>query len=132
MVRLFSWCIVIGCCLCASQASATEDKALRGPGVRTCGEFAFDYRVNLNTENTYFDWAEGFMSGMNRTDVMNDHTAKNIMALSTADQKQVIRNYCNEHPLAPYWEAVIDLYDRLPHSDFHFPQNPIRGDQENK
>jgi len=76
MVRLFSWCIVIGCCLCASQASATEDKALRGPGVRTCGEFAFDYRVNLNTENTYFDWAEGFMSGMNRTDVMNDHTAK--------------------------------------------------------
>jgi hypothetical protein len=46
---------------------------------------------------------------MNWTDVMNGHTAKNIMALSVADQKQVIRNYCNEHPLASYCEAVIDL-----------------------
>ena len=63
------------------------------------------------------------MSGMNRTDVMNDHTAKNIMALSTADQKQVIRSYCNEHPLAPYWEAVIGLYNKLPNSDFRFPEN---------
>ena len=126
MVRLFSF----GCCLCvSSQASADDDKVLGGPGARTCGEFAFDYRVNRNTEYTYFDWAEGFMSGMNRTDVTNDHTAKNIMALSTADQKQVIRNYCNEHPLAPYWEAVIDLYNRLPNSDFSFPAKSNLGDQ---
>ena len=57
MVRLFLWCVVFGCCLCLIQASATEDKTLRGPGAQTCGEFAFDLRVNRNTENTYFDWA---------------------------------------------------------------------------
>ena len=121
MVRLFSF----GCCLCvSSQASADDDnKVLSGPGAQTCGEFAFDLRVNRNTENTYFDWAEGFISGMNWTDVMNGHTAKDIMALSVADQKQVIRNYCNEHPLASYWEAVIDLYNRLPKSDFRFRRN---------
>jgi hypothetical protein len=65
MVRLFSF----GCCLCvSSQASADDDKVLGGPGARTCGEFAFDYRVNRNTEYTYFDWAEGFISGMNWID----------------------------------------------------------------
>ena len=80
-------------------------------------------RQSRNTENTYFDWAEGFISGMNWTDVMNDHTAKNIMALSVADQKQLIRNYCNEHQLASYVEAVLDLYNRLPNSDFHEQNN---------
>ena len=60
---------------------------------------------------------------MNWTDVMNDHTAKNIMALSVADQKQVIRDYCNEHPLASYVEAVLDLYNRLPNSDVHEQNN---------
>jgi hypothetical protein len=119
VVRLFLWCVVFGCCLCVLQAGATEDKTLRGPGAQTCGEFAFDLRVNRNTENTYFDWAEGFISGMNWADAINDHTAKNIMALSVADQKQVIRDYCNEHPLASYVEAVLDLYNRLPTSDFH-------------
>jgi hypothetical protein len=69
---------------------------------------------------------------MNWVGVMSGHTAKNIMALSVADQKQVIRNYCNEHPLAPYWEAVIDLYNKLPNSDFNFPENQFRGDQKNK
>ena len=124
MVRLFSWCVVIGCCLyVSSQASAADDKVLGGPGARTCEEFAFDLRVHRNTENTYFDWAEGFISGMNWIDAMTGHTAKNIMALSVEDQKQVIRSYCNEHPLVPYWEAVIDLYNKLPNSDFHFPEN---------
>ena len=132
MVRFFSWCVVVGCCLCVIQASATEDKTLRGPGAQTCGEFAFDLRVNRNTENTYFDWAEGFISGMNWIDAMTHHTAKNIMALSVEDQKQVIRSYCNEHPLPPYWEAVIDLYNKLPNSDFHFPENQFWGDQKNK
>ena len=126
MVRLFLWCVSVGCCLCVSQASATDGKTLRGPGARTCEEFAFNLRVNLNTETTYSDWAEGFISGMNWTDVMNGHTAKNIMALSVADQKQVIRNYCNEHPLASYWEAVIDLYNR--NSDFSFPVKSNLGD----
>src|SRR6516164_8038693 len=109
MVRFFSWCVVVGCCLCLIQASATEDKTLRGPGAQTCGEFAFDYRVNRNTENTYFDWAEGFISGMNWIDAMTDHTAKNIMALSIADQKQVIRNYCNDHPLVPLGSCNCSL-----------------------
>jgi hypothetical protein len=111
MMRLFLWCVVIGCCLCvSSQASADDDdKVLSDPGARTCGEFAFDYRVNRNTENTYFDWAEGFISGMNWIDAMTDHTAKNIMALSIADQKQVIRNYCNDHPLVPLGSCNCSL-----------------------
>jgi hypothetical protein len=57
---------------------------------------------------------------------------KKLMALSVEDQKQVIRSYCNEHPLPPYWEAVIDLYNKLPNSDFHFPENQFWGDQKNK
>ena len=86
MVRLFLWCVVISCCLCVLQANATEDKTLGGPGARTCEEFAFDLRVHRNTENTYFDWAEGFINGMNWIDAMTGHTAKNIMALSVEDQ----------------------------------------------
>ena len=77
----------------------------------------------FNTENTYFDLGRCFMSGMNWIDVKHDRTSKDIMSLSTADQKQLIRNYCNEHPLASFWEAVIDVYNRLSNSDSHFPQN---------
>jgi hypothetical protein len=123
MVRLFLWCVVIGCCLCVSQASATDDKMLRGPVSEHVGNSRPTIASMFNTENTYFDWAEGFMSGMNWIDVKHDRTSKDIMSLSTADQKQLIRNYCNEHPLASFWEAVIDVYNRLSNSDSHFPQN---------
>ena len=33
--------------------------------------------------------------------------------MSVADQKRFLRNYCNEHSLADYVQAVLGLYSQL-------------------
>jgi hypothetical protein len=122
MIRLLSY-IAIGCFLCISHASAA-DTNVQGIGLRTCGEFASDYRVSPTNENLYFAWASGFISGINAAYLMVSVTAKNTASMSIDDEKQAIRQYCNDHPLAPYYAAVSDLFGRLSNSEFHFPQPP--------
>jgi hypothetical protein len=93
MIRLLSY-IAIGCFLCISHASAA-DTNVQGIGLRTCGEFASDYRVSPTNENLYFAWASGFISGINAAYLMVSVTAKNTASMSIDDEKQAIRQYCN-------------------------------------
>jgi hypothetical protein len=84
-----------------------------GIGVATCGEFAQDYRRNPSqAEIDYFNWAQGYMSGANvRGDFNLEH---NLSAWFLDQQREFLRRYCNEHPLANYYSAVIELYGSLP------------------
>ena|SRR5579863_2022836 len=82
-----------------------------------CGEFAKLYAENPSiTENVYFGWAEGFMSGLN---VMATVYKAPYRIISTGDAsmqayRASIRAYCNTHPLAQYAEAVSTLWLSLP------------------
>jgi hypothetical protein len=95
---------------------------MQGIGLRTCGEFASDYRISPSNESLYFSWALGFISGANVVLLGNGLTAKNTRSMSGDDEQQAIRQYCNDHPLASYYQVVIDLFWRLSKSAFHFPQ----------
>ena len=47
-------------------AWATNDTAATmGYGVTTCAQFAQYYQTNVVVEQEYFNWAQGYMSGVN-------------------------------------------------------------------
>jgi hypothetical protein len=58
------------------------------------------------------DWAQGFMSGANAS--LTNGQYRDLAALSLDAQKESLRNYCDEHPMAQFGKAVLDLYGKLP------------------
>ena len=103
----------------SGKLHADENAVSYGLGVRSCAQFGRDYATDPEaSEETYFLWAEGFMSGLNlmagtlnapMREFTPGHSAK-------ASYESYIRNYCNEHPLVPYHAAVTGLYNTLPPS----------------
>jgi hypothetical protein len=85
-----------------------------GAGNQTCGDFAEMYRVNTRAaEGVYFSWAEGFMTGWNIALMPKGEDVPpsvNLKAVPIEQQRQHIRDYCDEHPLTQYAQAVADLY----------------------
>jgi hypothetical protein len=37
-----------------------------------------------------------------------------LSAMTTKDQERSLRNYCDEHPMAEFLKAAMDLYFKLP------------------
>jgi uncharacterized protein YgfB (UPF0149 family) len=61
---------------------------------------------------TYFSWAEGFMSGLN---LAKPQGHKNKLDSSLVEQNLAhIKDYCDANPQHDYFQAVIDLYRSLP------------------
>jgi len=86
-----------------------------GVGMRTCADFARDYVANTTAaEDVYFTWAQGFMSALNLTASANQGVYRLIDGTAMPTYKTQIRSFCDEHPLAPYVAAVIDLMKSLP------------------
>ena len=100
--------------LMAPDAAAAEKAtAVAGAGGTTCAVFASRYKENIEkVENVYFTWAQGFMSGLN-TGLIASHSETPDLHpndFDTEDQQRYIRHYCDQHPLADYYAAVMDLY----------------------
>jgi hypothetical protein len=92
-----------------------------GWGTSTCAQFANLYRSDPEfVEEHLFIWAQGFMSGLNVALQGDTGLTKNLGSMSTAQQQGAIRAYCNDHPLATYIDAVLDLW-----SGFS-PNKPVR------
>jgi hypothetical protein len=85
-----------------------------GVGMRSCGEFAKLYAANPATEDIFFTWAQGFMSGLNLESVTNYQMYRDISGTDMTSHKIQIRGYCDSHPLAQYVGAVLDLYKSFP------------------
>ena len=67
-------------------------------------------------ENSYFAWAQGFLSGHNFAVLAyakNSSVAPDLKSLSLEEQQAFIRQYCDAHPLGSYMDAVLDLYWKL-------------------
>jgi len=86
----------------------------RGAGASTCGGFAKAYAHDPQNEYIFFSWAQGYMSAVNDTLAATGIHNYRDLAGETANQMARIRLYCNDHPLADYDIAVMDLYDSLP------------------
>jgi hypothetical protein len=110
----FPLAVLIAITPCTSNVA---EAAGYGLGIKSCGEFAKSYAENPTlAETLYFGWAEGFMSGLNFVNEANKKPLREITGgnESMRSYQSYIRNYCDEHPLAPYYGAMVNLYQSLP------------------
>jgi hypothetical protein len=110
--------IALAMILTAGVANAQPPKAAMGLsamgfGTSTCAMFNNSYR---GLEETYFVWAQGFMSGMNFALSIDPTGGRyaDLSAKSISEQKTYIRLYCHNHPSDAYLQAVLNLYSELP------------------
>jgi hypothetical protein len=97
---------------CPPMAMGAERAAWIGPGTVSCADFGQACRDDRKgAENLFFSWAQGFMSGLN-TELLERGEA-DLNKLSVAEQKELLRSYCEAHPRAAYFAAVFELYNRL-------------------
>lgn len=94
-----------------SGAQEEEKGTIAGAGWVSCAEFAQSYqRAPETTEDYFYAWAQGYMSGLNRA----SGERKNLRGWTIARQKQHIRTYCDQRPLANVVAAVQNVFDNLP------------------
>jgi hypothetical protein len=107
--------LIIFVALSATQTRADDSitQVAMGSGMETCGKFAQRYAQNTVVEEIYFQWAQGFMTGMNVGKVVNTGVVRDLNSEPTIDQMAAIRQFCNDHPLASYQDAVVDLLSHL-------------------
>jgi hypothetical protein len=97
----------------SSYAADTPNWAM-GVGSQSCAKFAQDYAKDVSAELFYFTWAQGFMTGLNMVAALDKKNIRNMGGEIIQLQQQRIREYCSEHPLDDYMQAVATMYGGLP------------------
>jgi hypothetical protein len=106
--------VVIAVTMSIGFSTAGAEYSIMGPGVKSCADFISDYRADPATaEDSYFLWAQGFMSGFNGAHLSIDGTSYDLSSISLSEQKRMLRDYCDSNPQSIYAKAVVDLYGRL-------------------
>jgi hypothetical protein len=101
--------------LLIQPTSSRPDVVISGTGSVSCGKIAEDYRkLPADVEIWMMHWAQGFMSGANLNQWTSNGLYRDLQAMTLEAQEQSLRNYCDEHPMAEFVKAVLDLYGKLP------------------
>lgn len=107
--------VAVAAVLASGSSKADDDYVVVGGGAQSCGEFGQLYGQNpAVTEQSFYTWAVGFMSGWNMAASWAGTPERNLSAESAAAEMQDLREYCDEHPLATYMEAVEVVFFKLP------------------
>jgi hypothetical protein len=85
----------------AAAGGQAMDYATMGPG--GCDEFR-SARTALEA-TPYFNWALGFMSGLNTSRLASGWVTKNMASMSIEELEMAIAKYCNDHPLGSFNQA---------------------------
>lgn len=104
-------CVILYVVMLGTSMEARAESAWIGAGVASCSEFAKFYREDPKNENLFYLWAMGYMSGVNTP--MMRRSSTDLAKLDTRTQLQVIRQYCDANPLAPYAKAVMFLFQNM-------------------
>ena len=95
-------------------AEAAELGESIGIGSNLCAQFTQEHADNpAGADQTYWPWAMGMMSGLNFASIANNKYFRDL----TGDQdlfRRAIVVYCQNHPLASFRGAILDLYVSLP------------------
>jgi hypothetical protein len=107
--------LIAVCCVVAwGGVACAEGKHFitQGAGANSCATYAEVYRRDPYVVDVGFlSWAQGYISGINAgmEDAYFDFGAK------TPDEMQrFLRKYCNDHPLADFDDAALELAKSLP------------------
>jgi hypothetical protein len=108
------WPSLLIAAMCAMPFSGeAQQLGAYGIGIHSCAEFAKLYAANPKvTENVYYAWAEGFISGLNMSAIANNLSYRTPEPGGDNMRYYMlyIRSYCDSHPLSPYYGAVTTLY----------------------
>jgi HdeA/HdeB family len=104
--------LVAAALLCVTMAHAQSFSTM-GIGALTCAQFVERYQADPAIEDRFFDWAQGFMSGLN--DALEDTVGKyrDLKSVPTAQQKQILRTFCYKNAAAGYRDGINLLLGRL-------------------
>jgi hypothetical protein len=109
--------LMVAVCVTPSPSNAAESGGY-GVGMQTCGEFAKAYVAHPGvTEDLYFTWAQGFLTGLNFMATVVKQPAREIKggdARSVKSYQSYVRSFCETHPLSGYYEGVAQLWRSLP------------------
>ena len=110
-LSLFALIVAASLSVC-SQAKAQG----YGLGVKTCGEFANRMPATQRRWRGVLCLGRGLLSGLNFVAEAQKLPRRTISGgdESMTSYKFHIRDFCDQHPLAPYYGAVLDLYIELP------------------
>jgi hypothetical protein len=103
--------------LCMGTAAHAEPSFYRGAGVLLCARF--NQQLNATkvkataTENYYFAWAQGYMSGLNETLEARMGRYRDLNSVSTDNQKQSLRTFCAKNPASMYREGIGALLNTM-------------------
>ncbi len=94
----------------AGEALA-QQAGMMGAGSGTCAEYIQAYRRDPDSANdTYFSWAQGYMSGQN---VARD-AMRNLNALPISTQLDFLKRFCEQKPTDLFAVAAQNLFNALP------------------
>jgi hypothetical protein len=126
MKLICSIALAVGILIQATGSRA--DYAYAGLGATSCGKIAQDYQRNpTEIEAVMMHWAQGFMSGANMSETQHDAQYRDLQAMTIEAQEESLRNYCDEHPMAEFIKAAIDLYLKLPMKKYTPPASTSHG-----
>jgi hypothetical protein len=110
-------CFVFWGGIATAQDAAPQNKdtaIVMGLGASSCADFAQAYRDDPTTTlRLYFDWAQGFMSGVNVLHAANRRPTHNLNSRPVSEQQDILRSLCDQKPQALFVDAVQELYFRL-------------------
>jgi len=122
--------IALALAMLIQPTSSKADYGYAGVGEISCAKISQDYqRTPTQIETVMMTWAQGFMSGMNRGPQKGAQNSqyRDMAAMTIEAQQASLRKYCDEHPTAEFWKAVLDLYFKLPLKKY--PAAPIKTPQ---
>jgi hypothetical protein len=105
---------VLGTAFLCSHAQAAGPAGVAGVGAEGCATLTKTLAAtpSLMTQ-TYYPWAQGYMSGVNGVFIANSRPYREI-AGDPAGQQKFIANYCVKNPAMKMLDAVIALYQSRP------------------
>lgn len=96
------------------HVAQAAEVAARGIGTLSCAQFAQMYRADPKDANVVFgSWGQGFMSGWNAVMIQN-HSYRDLGSETVDETSSYIREYCDQHPLGSFVDAVMDTLLKMP------------------
>jgi hypothetical protein len=94
--------------------AAAQGLLTTGHGLDSCTDFVQGRVLSINVETSYFDWAQGYMAGVNNMLVAAKTPGRNLGAKSEEQQKTILLAYCRAHPNETYQAAVVKMFFTFP------------------
>lgn len=98
----------------ASAAAPIPTPIVVGHGVNSCTDYSEGRLIALQVENSYYDWAQGYMSALNTMAAAQKTPTRNITRVTDDNQKKALAAYCSAHPTDTFVVAVTKVYFNIP------------------